>query len=169
MPADDRRSRTRSSAGRRDTPRRYTYQLDETGTLRHAGDPITHARMLAVFFRNLEPLPDGRFLSRCAGEENVLEVADTPFVVIGLEIERDDDGRVQHVQLVLNDTRREPLDPETVSIGGNDVVYCRVREGAFPARFGRTAQLSFLSLAEERGANVVLDVGPHTIVLGPRT
>jgi hypothetical protein len=149
------------------TPRRYTYRLDDQGVLHHADTPITHPRMLKVFFRNLRPLDDGRFLSVCAGEENYLVPDDTPFVVVAIAVNRDREGGVTSVDLTLQDTTNEPLDLGAVSIGENDVVYTRVREGAFAARFGRRAQLALLSLAEERDGAYVLRVGTRERRLGP--
>lgn len=148
------------------TPRRYTYRLDDQGVLYHDGTPITHRRMLKVFFRNLRPLDDGRFLSICAREENYLVPDDTPFVVTAIEVHRGAGG-VTGIDLELQDGTVESLDLASVSIGDNDVAYTRVRDGAFAARFGRRAQLALLSLAEEVEGDYVLRVGSASRRLAP--
>jgi hypothetical protein len=54
---------------------------------------------------------------------------------------------------VLNDEEREPLDPATLEVGRDNVLYCRVKGGAQRARFLRTAyyHLSPGFEADERG------------------
>jgi len=155
------------SEGEAAPPRReYVYTLDRDGTLHHAGDPITHERVLRQFFRNLRSLPDGRYLSICAGEHNHLEAEDTPFVVVSVRLHRTIGGRLAAVDLILNDSSEEPLDVKTLGIGENDVLYCRVRGGDFPARFRRAPQWSLLSAAEEHPDGALLEIGAESVVLG---
>src|SRR5262245_8915065 len=81
--------------------------------------------------------PDGRWLVRCQGEENWFDPDGTPFVVQRVRpVARE--GVLEGLELVLAGDHREPLDPETLASKGGRL-YCRVRRGAFPARFGRLA------------------------------
>jgi hypothetical protein len=42
--------------------------------------------------------------------------------------------------LGLSDGTREPLAPQTLRLGEGDVLYCRVKQGRFEARFTPQAQ-----------------------------
>src|SRR5262249_2588038 len=61
----------------------------------------------------------------------------TPFVVQRLRVSLDGD-RLRAVELCLAGDYRESLDPATLAQDG-ERLYCRVRRGSFPARFGRLA------------------------------
>jgi hypothetical protein len=149
-----------------ESPRReYHYTVDRHGTLHHAGDPITHERVLRQFYRNLRYDSGGRLLSICGGEYNYLEAEDTPFVVLGVQTRRGADGRLAAVDLVLNDHSVESLDVGSLEIGSNDVLYCRVRAGQFRARFQRGPHVSLLRFAEEREGAIVIEVGGLTVCL----
>src|SRR5207249_1500884 len=68
-----------------------------------------------------------------AEERALITVENTPYVVKA--VDEDDDGFI----IVTNDEEREALDPATLEVGHGNVLYCRVKGGAFPARFLRTA------------------------------
>jgi hypothetical protein len=70
--------------------------------------------------------------------------------------------------VTLNDLTRERLDPETLRLGVGEVPYCRVKGGAFEARFSRAAAYQLLERVEAdastgRGA---LRVGDRRYALG---
>jgi len=144
--------------------RRYTYHLDRDGVLSHAKTAITDPAVLRTFFRKLEPRSDGTYLSMCAGEENILHVEDTPFVVMRADIERRS-GKVTGIVLRLQDGSREGLVPESLRIRSDEMLVCAVRDGHFAARFGRAAQLALLKLVEKQGADYVLTLGDARVTL----
>jgi hypothetical protein len=78
------------------------------------------------------------------GEQCSLEVEDTPFVVreAGLSALP---GRKPAFFVKLNDETEEELKVDTLKVGKDDVLYCRVKEGQHEARFLRA---SYYQLAE---------------------
>jgi hypothetical protein len=64
------------------------------------------------------------------------------------------------LELVLAGDHREPLDPATIE-SESGRLYCRVRRGAFPARFGRLA-------LQQLGAHLGDEGGQPILVLGNR-
>jgi hypothetical protein len=118
--------------------------VDEEGRFLHRGEPITHARTLAVLWRSLEPAPGGRWLVRVGRESGYVTVAETPYVVRGVA-ER---GAADAPLLLLSDGTEEALDPATLRTGADGVLRCTLRRGA-PARFGRAAQVSLGMRLEE--------------------
>lgn len=111
--------------------------VDDEGRFLHRGEPIAHARTLEVLWRSLEPAGEGRWLVRVGRESAYVSVAETPWVVRGLDA---GDGREAPV-LLLSDGSREPLEPSTLRIGRDGVLRCAISRGR-AARFGRAAQIA---------------------------
>ena len=120
-----------------DPVREYRYQVDRDGRVFHDGTEIIDGAVLRLFLRTMTRTADGRWLVLCQGERNWFESPDTPFVIqrLRLAVEL---GQLEAVELVFSGDYREPLDPRTLE-AGRDLLFCRVRGGAFRARFGRVA------------------------------
>src|SRR5271155_1452172 len=95
---------------------------------------IENARIALLFSRSLRRNPDGTYFLQVADERASITVEDTPYVVTGVE----EDGQGGFV-VVTNDEFREALDPSTLEVGDANVLYCRVKQGEFRARFLRHA------------------------------
>jgi uncharacterized protein len=107
----------------------------------HDGDvAITHPGVLANLRGNLRRDDGGYFIQTRV--RIPVEVADVPFVVARVE------RRGEQLHAWLNDGVEEVVDPATLRIGAADVPYCRVKAGAFEARFCRAAAYQLLALAD---------------------
>jgi hypothetical protein len=95
---------------------------------------IDNPRIALLFSRSIKRNPDGSYYLQVAEERAPIEVEDAPYVVKQV-YEDDGDG----FTIVTNDDEHETLDPATLEVGRDNVLYCRVKGGAFPARFLRTA------------------------------
>src|SRR5262249_9479863 len=128
----------------------YAYPGDGDRCMLHDGSEIVAPATLRFFLLALQRTPEGRWLALCQGERNWFEPADTPFVVqrLGLRVA---DGRLDGVELSLAGDYREPLDPGTLEHDGAQL-FCRLRKGAFRARFARIALQHIAPwIAEEAG------------------
>ena len=107
---------------------------------------IENPRIAMLFSQSIRRNPDGGYYLQVAEERASITVEDTPYVVKAVE-----DGADGSFVVVTNDDAREPLDPSTLEVGRDNVLYCRVKHGEFRARFLRTAyyHLSEYFLAEE--------------------
>jgi uncharacterized protein len=94
---------------------------------------IDNQRIALLFSRSLKRNQDGSYYLQVAEERAPVTVEDTPYVVKAVY---EDDG---DFVIVTNDDEHEPLDPASLEVGRSNVLYCRVKGGAFPARFLRTA------------------------------
>jgi uncharacterized protein len=94
---------------------------------------IDNARIALLFSRSIKRNPDGSYYLQVAEERAAITIEDTPYVVKA--VYEDDGGFV----IVTNDNEHEPLDPATLEVGCDNVLYCRVKGGAFQARFLRSA------------------------------
>src|ERR1700691_2818745 len=126
---------------------------------------IDNPRIALLFSRSIRRNPDGSFFLQVAEERAPITVEDTPYVVRTVE---DDAGG--GFTIVTNDDAREPLDPATLEVGADNVLYCAVKEGAYRARFLRHA---YYHLADhfltDDGENFAIVIGGrrHRIHLAP--
>ena len=139
--------------------REYHYRVDRDGRIFHDGTEIVDPQVLRFFLRAMTRTPDGRWLVVCQREHNWFAAESTPFVVrrVRLDVQ---DGQLTGVELVLGGDYREVLDPATLTVDGG-VLGCRVRQGAFPARFGRVALQQLAPFLTDDG-------GPALVLAGAR-
>jgi hypothetical protein len=95
---------------------------------------IDNPRIALLFSRSLKRNPDGSYYLQVAEERAPITVEDTPYVIKAV-----DENHNGGFDVVTNDDEREPLDPLTLEVGRDNVLYCRVKGGTFPARFLRSA------------------------------
>ena len=81
-------------------------------------------RIALLFSQSIKQNPDGSYFLQVAEERAPITVEDTPYVVKGIE----DDGQGGFM-LILNDDTREALDPASLAIGADNVLYARVKAG----------------------------------------
>lgn len=116
-------------------------RIDRDGAW-HADDgEITHAGILDNLRLGLRRDAGGHFLE--VGPVRIpVAVEDAPYVVVRVEF----DG--SRATVVLNDLTREPLALDSLGFGPGEIPYCRVRDGAFDARFSRAATWTLLQRLE---------------------
>ena len=115
---------------------------------------IDNPRIALLFSKSLKRNPDGSYFLQVAEERAAITVEDTPYVV--RTIEDGHDGLI----VVTNDDAREPLDPTTLAVGRNHVLYCRVKGGEFPARFLRSAYYhlsGYFTVEDDGGFSLLID------------
>jgi hypothetical protein len=95
---------------------------------------IDNPRIALLFSQSIRQNPDGSYFLQVAEERASITVEDTPYVVKSVA----DDGKGGFA-MILNDDTREPLDPATLEVGADNVLYARVKGGRYRARFLRPA------------------------------
>ncbi|MBM4328899.1 MAG: DUF1285 domain-containing protein [Deltaproteobacteria bacterium] len=108
--------------------------IDKDGRWFQNGAEIVHPEIYSHFCRALEKTSDGEYRVRIEKEICRVHVEDAPFVVVGISL--DPGGELI---IHLNDGSEEPLDPNKIWIGRDNVPYSKVKKGAFHARFSRPA------------------------------
>jgi len=137
--------------------REYRYRVDRDGRIFHDGTEIVDAAVLRFFLRAMTRTDDGRCLVLCQGERNWFEASDTPFVVQRLRLHLEN-GVLQGAELCFLGDFREPLDPHTLETE-RDLLFCRIRGGAFRARFGRIAVQQLAPFLADTGEGSALLLG----------
>lgn len=130
------------------TSRESTILLDREGRFWHSGERVDHPA-LAQALRSwiaLHPDDDRPILTN-GYDWCYFRAEDAPFFVDALRIEAEQPGEPGgDVTLRLFDGTEEALDPATLSLGEDGVVYARVKGGRFEARFSRHAQTQLAPL-----------------------
>jgi len=112
-------------------------RIDKDGVWYYRGDEMFRKDILALFFESLKRNEQGEYLIEFRGEKCLIDVEDTPFVVKGVIRHSHQDRENEYLELFLNDFTKEKLDPSTLRVGMDNVLYCSIKEGAFEARFSR--------------------------------
>ena len=89
----------------------------------------------------------GLYIIQMGKQRCYLEVEDTPLTITAvLHVEGEEKkGQKQLLLSIKYMDASQPLDPTTLWVGGENVLYCKVMEGGIPARFLRPA---YYQLAE---------------------
>ncbi len=130
-------------------PRPIGILVDENGDWFHFGNKIFRPEILEVLYSRLERTPTGQFVLADSDGFCPIDVADTPFVVSRVDIERDESGMERVVIRMKNISRPEVLDPDTLAVGKDNILYCRVMLGRFFARFSRPAYYQFAEFVRQ--------------------
>jgi uncharacterized protein len=133
-------------------------QVDPEGNMSHDGAPMIHQGIIELIHESVH-LEDGHYIVRLGEQACELEVADTFYVVSRIDV----DG--ENIGLTLNDGSSEELDLASLYIGGNDVMYCTVKNGGFPARFARKAYYQMTEMVQEAGEGFDLVLGGKRVPL----
>lgn len=139
-------------------------RLDREGRWWHEGQVVEHGGLLAALHRWLDRLEDGRYVLRLDERRYAyVDVEDAPYQV--RTVIRDPG---QPLRLLLSDGSEEVLDPETLSVGDDHALYCRVKQGRFEARFSRGAYYLLADQIEETDGGFAFGDGAHRVPLRRR-
>lgn len=124
--------------------------VDEEGDWFNEGNPITREDIVRFFLEHVEELPDGTYVIVSGDCRCAIRVADTPFVVTGVDAIGGEEAEPERILLKLRHIPApEVLDPKTLVSAPNHVLYCRIREGRCRARFSRPAYYQLARWIEE--------------------
>jgi hypothetical protein len=98
---------------------------------------IDNPRIALLFSQSIKQNPDGSYYLQVAEERASITVEDTPYVIKAIEPTAND-GK-SGFMLTLSDDTREALDPATLEVGADNVLYAKVKGGEYRARFLRPA------------------------------
>lgn len=108
------------------------------------GERIANKRIATLFSKNLKRTPEGKYAIEIGRDKVEVEIEDTPYVVTRVM-----GNPLSGFTIRLNDETEEALDPATLYVGKDHVLYCRVKGGEHPARFLRSAYYQLTTHVEE--------------------
>lgn len=124
------------------------------------GEPIANRAICRLYARAMTVGPDGSARLELGPDRASVRVEDTPWVVVGVQ------GDPAHGFTVrLNDERKAALDLDTLEVGAEHVLYCRVDGQRL--RFLRPAYYELMQHAEPGPAGGCrLRAGGRQVLLG---
>ena len=105
---------------------------------------IQNRRINLLFSQHLRGTPTGEYEIAIGWDKVTVVIDDAPYVVTQVTGDRAGGFTVR-----LNDESEELLDPTTLSIGQENVLYCRVKDGGHAARFLRPAYYQLAAHIQE--------------------
>lgn len=120
-------------------------RIDRDGVWYFRGAVMFRKEIVNYFYEHLRLDEEGRYWIDLGHDCCVVDVEDTPFVVRAVYRSRNENGDGERIDLLLCDDTLELLDPASLSMTEENIPYCSVRGGRFPARFSRPA---YYQLAE---------------------
>jgi len=129
------------------TQRTWHYYIDAEGIVWHEGSELDDPDLLRFFMEKMGRGEEGRLQLICQGELCLFDCEDVPYVVQSFE------ERGEKIRLRFPGGYEEDLDPSSLRVGPGHVLYCRVRQGQFEARFSRKAYLELAKKVEQDDQN----------------
>lgn len=127
--------------------------IDKEGRMFHQGAEMINQGINSFLLSKLSRDDQGRYIMELKDQRCWVEVEDVPLVVQRVAGDPGDNPL-----LSLTDGTREPLDPDLVWSGPDNVLYTKVRQGSIPARFNRPAYYQVAEWVRETGDGFALDV-----------
>jgi hypothetical protein len=84
----------------------------------------------------------------CENEHCYIEVEDVPYIINDISVVRVEKESIVHIELLFKGGYKEVLDPSTLHVGKDNILYCRVRKGKFLARFNRRSYYHIVNFIE---------------------
>jgi len=138
-------------------------RIDYEGRWFYEGQEIINPGVLRTFYEALESCDDGRYRIVLGHEICYVEVEDTPFVVMTLR-----GDNTQGFTLILNGGQTYTLDPSTLTIGRDNIIYTQL-PGGMPVRLSRPAYyLLAMAMEESPDGEIFLRVGQHIYPILPQ-
>jgi hypothetical protein len=112
-------------------------KIDKEGNWFYYSRPIINKNVYLFFNQHIEKDEEDGYVLRIENETCKIQVEDTPYVVIRVDFVIFGPEKEESIKIRLNDETEETLDISSFYIGKDNVPYCRVKKGKFPARFLR--------------------------------
>lgn len=124
-------------------------RIDKEGVWYYNGAEMFRKDILDIFYQNLKKDESGRYIIEFENDRCCLDVEDTPFVVkaVYLLVSKNDDSK-EAIHILLNDRTVEDLDPDTLWIEKDNVLYCSVKDSKFYARFSKASYYQIANYIE---------------------
>ncbi len=136
--------------------------LDKEGNWFYENEPITHQLTVELFSRSVFKDPEGGYRLVVEPEWARIIVEDTPYMVRTVR------WADEKAMLILNDKTTEELDPTTLWVGKDNVLYCMVKNNEYPARFLRSAYYELMKNLVQKHKKYFLKIGDQLYPLEER-
>jgi hypothetical protein len=118
-------------------------RIDEEGMWFYRGVEMSRTDIVKLFCRHLAQDISGCYFIEIGKQRYQVEVDDTAYVVQSVDWGDGGPETGECVYLLLSDSTIETLDPRTLRINKDNILYCRIRNRHFDARFSRSSYYRF--------------------------
>lgn len=141
--------------------------INKEGHWFHKGVEMIRRDFIRLFYQNMEMDSEDRYVINWGGKRCYVDVEDTAFVVRNVSYQDETKGQESRFILYLSDDTQEVLVPDTLFVGKDNVLYCRVKNSVFPARFNRPAYYQLARYIEEENEAYYLPLNgkKHAILM----
>jgi len=122
--------------------------IDKEGAWYYRGKEIIRKDIICYFYQNLKKDEFGRYIIELQDDCCYLEVEDTPFVIKAVYRFDSISSNEECIYLLLSDQSLEKLDPNTLYVGKDNVLYCSIKDKEFIARFSRAGYYQIAKFIE---------------------
>ena len=138
----------------------FEIKIDKDGLWYYQGAHMFRKEILSVFFQCLRIDECGKYLIELGEDRCYLNVEDTAFVVAAVHKTKLPGNGLEQIEIILNDDSCEELEINSLYTGRDNVLYCRVKEGRFTARFSRKSYYQIAEFIEqsENGADFFINL-----------
>ena len=142
--------------------------IDKEGHWFHKGVEMIHREFIRFFYQHMEIDLQGRYIINWGGNLCYVEVEDTPFVVQRVRFRGRDQAESSRFILFLCDDTQEDLLPDTLYVGDDNILYCKIKNRTFPARFARSAYYQLAEYIEEEEGKFFLPLNGEKYIIPGR-
>jgi len=144
-------------------------RVDKEGVWYYKGAEMFRREIVDLFYERLRfDEGIGKYVIELENDRCFIEVDDTPYVVRAAFRNGSPEKRDETIEVRLNTKECEPLNLSDLRMGKENVLYCTVKEGRFPARFSRPAYYQiaeWIEFDEEKDAYFIR-LNDRTVYLG---
>ena len=127
-------------------------KIDKDGIWYYRGAHMFRKDILCIFFEHLYIDDGGNYFIELNGETYYIDVEDTPFVVTAVYKTKTPVNGDEQIEILLSDDQMEVLDMNSLFVREDNVIYCRIKNGRFTARFVRKSYYQLAEFIEEDDA-----------------
>lgn len=139
-------------------------RIDKEGNWYYQGLPIINHQIYLHLNQCLEKDPSGKYVLLMDGEKCYLEVEDTPYVIQEASL-KPATKSTPRLMVKLNDGTEEVLKADTLRAGKDNVLYCKVKDAQYDARFLRASYYQLAKFLQHDGKRYYLLAGGKKIYL----
>ncbi len=126
--------------------------IDKEGIWYHKGAKIIRKDIIKFFYEHIDLDIYGRYIISWRNEKCIVDVEDTAFFI--QRVDKVDNNFL----LYINDDTQEKLEPDTLFINKNNVLYCKIKNKKFPAKFLRAAYYQIAEYIKEENGKYYIRV-----------
>lgn len=128
-------------------------KIDKEGIWYYRGAHMFRKDILCILFENLKVNDCGQYFIELNDEICYLDVEDTAFVITAVYKTKAPSNGHELIEVLASDDCREKLDLNTLAVGTENIMYCRIKDGKFPARFTRKSYYQLAEFIEQDDEN----------------